>query len=79
MTRDELQAKLSAKGVDESLYSLDGLVNRSECYCAVPENGTWKVVYIERGQVSEIATGLTQSEAYDFIYSEFRTVYGWQN
>lgn len=77
MTRDELQAKLVEKGVHESLYSLDGLVKRSECYCVVPENGAWKVVYIERGEVSEIAAGLTQSEAYDLLYSEFRTVYGW--
>lgn len=79
MTRDELQAKLTGKGVHESLYSLDGLVKRSECYCVVRENGAWKVVYIERGQISELAKGLTESEAYDFLYNEFRTVYGWQN
>jgi hypothetical protein len=77
MTREELQAKLAEKGVHENLYSLDGLVKRSECYCVVQEEGTWGVVYKERGQVLEIATGLMQSEAYDLIYNEFRKMYGW--
>lgn len=78
MTHEELQAKLTAKGVPEQIYSLDGLKN-GECHCVVQENGTWKVVYMERGHVSEIATGLTQSEAYDLLYDELRSMYGWQN
>lgn len=79
MTRDELQSKLAAKGVHESLYSLDGLVERSECYCVVQEDRTWKVVYKERGEILEIAAGLTQGDAYDLVYRKFRKAYGWQD
>lgn len=79
MTRDELQAKLVAKGVHPGLYSLDGLAEQSECYSVVREGGLWKVVYKERGQITEIATGLSESEAYDLVYSKFRKTYGWQS
>lgn len=78
MKRDELEAKLSERGVHETLFSLNGLVKRSECYCAVQEDGTWKVIYIERGQALEIGRGLSQNDAYDLIYNEFKTAYGWQ-
>jgi hypothetical protein len=79
MTRDELQSKLVAKGVDPSLYSLDGLAERSECYSVVQEGALWKVLYKERGQITEIATGLTESEAYDLLYRKFRKAYGWES
>jgi len=79
MTRNELQQKLKEKGVHESLYSLDGLENQSECYSVVHEGGVWKVVYKERGEVTEIAVGLSESEAYGFVYTEFQKAYGWQN
>jgi hypothetical protein len=77
MTREELREKLIVKGVHESLYSLDCLAKQSESYSVIQENGIWKVVYKERGVVSEIATGLTQDEAYDLVYREFRAMYGW--
>jgi len=79
MTRNELQKKLAEKGVHESLYSLEGLAKQSECYSVVQEGGAWKVVYKERGEVTEIATGLSESEAYDLVYTEFQKAYGWQN
>jgi hypothetical protein len=77
MTRDELQAKLSAKAVHPSLYCLDGLARRNECYCVVHEGNAWKVVYIERAEPSDIATGLTESQAYDFVYEQFRKSFKW--
>lgn len=78
MTRDELESKLAAKGVHKSLYSLDGLADRSECYSVVQEGVAWKVIYKERGQITEIATGIGVNEAYDLVYNKFRKMYGWQ-
>ena len=79
MTREELQAKLAAKGVDPSLYSLDGLASHSECYCVLGEGEKWKVVYKERGEVSEISEFKTQSEAYEMLCGEFRRMFRWQS
>ncbi len=79
MTRDELLARLSSKGVHESLYSLDGLSKQSESYSVIHDGEGWKVIYKERGQISEIASGLKQNEAYDCLYNEFQKIYGWKD
>jgi hypothetical protein len=76
MTKTELETILKEKNVPKLLYSLDGLKN-GECYCVVQEGIAWKVVYMERGRTSDIATGLTESEACDLIYREFQVMYGW--
>lgn len=78
MTHDELRTELRTRGVPESLFSLNGLKD-GECHCVVRENGTWKVVYMDRGKISELASGLTQSAAYEFVYKEFQSMYGWKN
>lgn len=76
MTKEDLQAILIEKGVPAQIYSLDGLKN-GECYCVVRENEKWKVVFMERGHISDIALGLTQTEAYELLYNEFRSMYNW--
>jgi hypothetical protein len=77
MTRDELQAKLTAKGVDAALYSLGEIASESESYSVVPGDSGWRVLYKERGQLSELVAGLTETAAYDWLYSEFRRMFGW--
>lgn len=57
MTKTELEAILMGKKVPKLLYSLGGLKD-GECYCVVHEAGAWKVVYMERGRPTDIATGL---------------------
>jgi hypothetical protein len=76
MTKEELEAALEAKKVPKQMYSLEGLKD-GECYCIVKDGDSWKVVYMERGRASDVATGLTGGEAYDTIYNEFRAMYGW--
>lgn len=76
MKKAELEAFLSAKQVPRQMYSLDGLKN-GECYCVLHTEDLWKVVYMERGRTSDVAVGLSESEAYDVIYNEFRSMYGW--
>ncbi len=76
MKKEDLKAALVAKKVPKQMYSLDGLKD-GECYCSVRDGDSWKVVYMERGRSSDIAAGLTEGEAYDTIYNEFRAMYGW--
>jgi hypothetical protein len=78
MKKDTLIKLLSDHNVPAQLYSLDGIAS-GECYCVVNENGVWKVAYSERGKVSDIQGGLTEDEAYDLIYREFREMYGWSS
>lgn len=76
MTKVELEALLETKKVPKQMYSLEGLMN-GECYCIVKDADFWKVVYMERGRVNDVAIGLTEEEAYDVIYDEFYSMYGW--
>jgi hypothetical protein len=76
MTKTELEASLEAKKVPKQIYSLEGLRD-GECYCIVKDGDSWSVIYMERGRTSDIATGLSEDEAYDAIYHEFRSMYGW--
>ena len=78
MTKDALIKLLNDRKVPPPLYSLNGVAS-GECFCVVKENDVWKVVYSERGKVSDIQGGLTEEEAYDLIYREFREMYGWSN
>lgn len=58
------------------MYSLDGLKD-GERYCVVPSDGAWDVVFMERGRVIAIASGLTKNSAYDCLYGELKKSYGW--
>ena len=76
MKKAELEAALEAKKVPKQMYSLDGLKD-GECYCIVKDGEAWKVIYMERGRSSDIATGLSEDDAYGTVYNEFRAMYGW--
>lgn len=78
MTKTELEIALAARGVPPQMYSLDGLKD-GECYCVVHDGNAWNVVYMERGRTSDVATGLSESEAYETVYREFRSMYGWSS
>jgi hypothetical protein len=66
--RQELQERLIQAGVHPSLYSLDGPASDSESYSLVADGSTWKVLYKERGQFSEIRSGLSESQACLLLY-----------
>ena len=69
MNRQELQDKLIRAGVHPSLYSLDGPASDSESYSLVSEGSTtWKVLYKERGQFTEIRSGLSESQGCLLMY-----------
>ena len=68
MNRQELQDKLIRAGVHPSLYSLDGPASDSESYSLVSDGLTWKVLYKERGQFTEICSGLTERQGCSLIY-----------
>ncbi len=76
MKKDELIKTLSDRNVPHQMYSL-GEIGRGECYSIIEDSGSWKVVYVERGKVSDIESGLTEEEAYDFVFKEFKSMYGW--
>ena len=68
MNRQDLQKQLAQAGVHPSLYSLDGPASDSESYSLVTDGATWKVLYKERGQFSEIRGNLSESQACLLIY-----------
>lgn len=70
MTRDQLVSKLSELGVHKNGYSLMGLRN-SDCICVVAGDGKWKVYYVERDKLDELADLNTEEDAYDFVYLTF--------
>jgi hypothetical protein len=76
MKKAELEATLETKKVPKQMYSLDG-VKDGECYCVARDGDAWKVIYMERGRSSDIAAGLSEEDAYDTLYHEFRAMYGW--
>lgn len=77
MNINELREVLSCKRVNESLYSLDGPAKQSESYSIVEDQGTFKVVYKERGQFTDVGANLTEDEACDLMYRLFRDAFGW--
>jgi hypothetical protein len=76
MTKAELEIALEAKRVPKQMYSL-GSLKDGECYGVLNTGNSWKVVYVERGRSTDIATGLSENSAYDALYNEFRSIYGW--
>lgn len=78
MKKYDLVKILVDKKVPSQMYSL-GDIGRGECYCVVEDSGSWKVSFAERGKVTDIKTGLSEEEAYDLVYKEFKSMYGWKN
>lgn len=76
MKKDELIKALSDRNVPYQMYSL-GEVGRGECYSVIEDNGSWKVAYLEREKQSDIKSGLTEEDAYDLVFKEFSSMYGW--
>jgi hypothetical protein len=68
VNRKELKDKLIRAGVNSSLYSLGGPASGSESYSLVADGATWKVLYKERGQFSEIRDNLSESDGCLLIY-----------
>ncbi len=79
MDRADLLSALKEKGINESLYSLDGMHSQSESYSIVQENEKYCVYYKERGKASQLAKELTEEEACNYVYSEFKSMFNWQN
>lgn len=59
------------------MYSIGELASESETLSVVMDGEKWKVVYKERGEFSDIETGLTEDEACDLVYKMFKEMYGW--
>lgn len=77
MNREELREVLSRKGVNESLYSLDGLARQSESYSLVEGGGGWRVVYKERGKYIDLGVNLSEADACNMVYGLFRDAFDW--
>jgi hypothetical protein len=76
MNREELRSQLERAGVHPGNYSLDGLATESESFSLVADGPAWKILYKERGEFSELQTGLSESEACQFIYRIFDEAHG---
>ncbi len=76
MKKNELIRLLENNKIPHQMYSL-GELGRGECYSVIPDAGLWKLVYVERGKVSDIQDGLAEEDAYDLMYQEFKGMYGW--
>lgn len=76
MNREELRSKLERAGVHPGNYSLDGPAAESESYSLVADGPAWKILYKERGEFSEIQTGLSESEACQLLYRLFDEAHG---
>lgn len=70
MKREQLESSLARIGVHPSSFSL-GNIRHSECVCAVPTDGHWKVFYVERNRPQEMASFPSEEGAYDFVYATF--------
>lgn len=68
MNLEELRAKLLRAGVHPGLYSLGAPASESESYSLVTDGAAWKVLYKERGQFSEIGSGLSEKEGCLLLY-----------
>lgn len=77
MNSDQLKEALTRKRVNESLYSLGQLASQSESYSVVRDGSNWKVVYKERGEFTDIETGLSEDEACDLVYRMFKKMFSW--
>mgnify|MGYP003650632947 CR=1 FL=1 len=77
MNRVNLLSALKSHNVNESLYSLDGFHKESESYSIVEEGQQFSVYYKERGETTELANNLTEEEACDFLYTEFKSMFNW--
>jgi hypothetical protein len=77
MDKVKLLSALKSRDVHESLYCLDGLHEQSESYSIVEVGDLFSVYYKERGEATELAKNLTEEEACDFVYSEFKSVFNW--
>jgi hypothetical protein len=77
--RDALESILQKAGVDPGLYSLYGPASDSESYSIVEHGNKWKVLYKERGEFSEIQSGLTEEDACKLVLHLFATAGAWPN
>jgi len=77
MDKSELLSALKSRGVNKNLYSLDGMHKQSESYSIVQEDGGCSVYYKERGKASKLAYKLTEEEACNFVYNEFKSIFNW--
>ncbi len=77
MDKTELSSVLKEKGVNDSLYSLDGMHLQSESFSIVHEEDKYSVYYKERGKASRLAKELTEGEACNFVYNEFKSMFNW--
>ncbi len=69
MNIKELRLKLSAIGIDERQYSLDGSSPMVEGYVLDPSTA-WKVSYFERGVFNTLKYCSSESEACEFLYEQ---------
>ena len=79
MTKVKLLKILKYKKVPEQMYSLDGIDNhkRFDAYAMINNGTVYKVCYIERGDITDLKTNLTEEEAYYYIYTKIKGDYRW--
>jgi len=58
----------AGRGINETLYSLDGPAQGSESFSLVADASEWSVLYKERGEFQKLGSGLSESEACGLIY-----------
>jgi len=68
MNLEELRDRLLRAGVHPGNYSLGTPASESESYSLVTDGSTWKVLYKERGQFTEIRSGLSESQGCLLLY-----------
>jgi hypothetical protein len=68
VNRSELRRKLEARGINRSLFRLDG-GTPSECYTLEAGPHDWAVYYAERGHRRAERRFPTEGEACDFLFA----------
>ncbi|GAA1576699.1 hypothetical protein GCM10009804_36650 [Kribbella hippodromi] len=61
MNVQELSALLQSKGVPPGAYSIGS--DSSESYCLLPEQGSWRVYYSERGNRNDERVYANEADA----------------
>jgi hypothetical protein len=72
MNREELQQVLERAGVKPRFYSLFGPALHSESYSIVEDSDSFKVLYKERGEFTDVESGLTEDGACQLVVSLLR-------
>ena len=76
MKREELKQILINNGVPKVAFSLYGIKNYESLCLLEKEDGSWEIVYNDRGEIRKIATFYDEDYACQYIYNTFKESYG---